>query len=86
MGTSWLRWLLCQKILLVDCLLFRGAYGNVSDPQATFPMSDIGSGKRKLIVVVQLSYTKEAGNQPVVYQEEGKYEPMSQTFKQFPIK
>jgi hypothetical protein len=26
MGTSWLRWLLCQKILLVDCLLFRGAY------------------------------------------------------------
>jgi transposase len=26
MGTSWLRWLLCQKILLMTCLLFRGAY------------------------------------------------------------
>jgi len=26
MGTSWLRWLLCQKILLVDCLRLGEAY------------------------------------------------------------
>jgi hypothetical protein len=30
MGTSWLRWLLCQKILLLDCLLFRGAYASIN--------------------------------------------------------
>jgi hypothetical protein len=69
-----------------EMVLGPGQGRNVSNPQATFPISDIGSGKRKLIAVVQLSYAKEAGNQPVVYQEKGKYEPMSQTFKQFPIK
>jgi hypothetical protein len=47
-----------------------GQWRNVSNPQATFPMSDIGSGRKKLIVVVQLIYAKEAGSQPVVYQEE----------------
>jgi hypothetical protein len=63
-----------------------GQWRNVSNPQATFPMSDIGSGKKKLIVVVQLIYAKEAGSQPVVYQEEWKYDPLSQTFKQSLIK
>ena len=63
-----------------------GQWRNVSNPQATFPISDIGSGKKKLIVVVQLIYAKEAGSQPVVYQEECKYDPLSQTFKQSPIK
>ena len=63
-----------------------GQWRNVSNPQATFPMSDIGSGKKKLIVVVQVSYAKIAGSQPVVYQEEWKYDPLSQTFNQSPIK
>lgn len=69
-----------------DMVLAPGQWRNVSNPQATFPMSDIGSGKKKLIVVVQLIYAKEAGSQPVVYQEEWKYDPLSQTFKQSPIK
>ena len=69
-----------------EMVLGPGQWRNVSNPQATFPMSDIGSGKKKLIVVVQLIYAKEAGSQPVVYQEEWKYDPLSQTFKQSPIK
>jgi hypothetical protein len=36
--------------------------------------------------VFQLIYAKETGSQPFVYQEEWKYDPLSQTFKQFPIK
>jgi hypothetical protein len=67
-------------------VLSPGQWRNVSNPQATFPMSDIGSGKKKLIVIVQLSYAKEAGSQPFVYQEEWEYDPRSQTFKQSPIK
>ena len=63
-----------------------GQWSNVSNPQATFPISDIGSGKKKLIVVARLTYAKEAGSQPFVYQEEWKYNPLSQTFKQSPIK
>jgi hypothetical protein len=69
-----------------EMVLGPGQWRNVSNPLATFPMSDIGSGKKKLIVVVQLSYAKEAGSQPFVYQEEWKYDPLSQTFKQSPIK
>ena len=69
-----------------EMVLGPGQWRNVSNPQATFPMSDIGSGKKKLIVIVQLSYAKEAGSQPFVYQEEWKYDPLSQTFKQSPIK
>jgi hypothetical protein len=69
-----------------EMVLGPGQWRNVSNPQATLPMSDIGSGKKKLIVVVQLIYAKEAGSQPVVYQEEWKYDPLSQTFKQSPIK
>lgn len=69
-----------------EMVLSPGQWRNVSNPQATFPMSDIGSGKKKLIVIVQLSYAKEAGSQPFVYQEEWKYDPLSQTFKQSPIK
>lgn len=69
-----------------DMVLSPGQWRNVSNPQATFPMSDIGSGKKKLIVLVQLSYAKEAGSQPIVYQEEWEYDPLSQTFKQSPIK
>jgi hypothetical protein len=69
-----------------DMVLSLGQWRNVSNPQATFPMSDIGSGKKKLIVIVQLNYAKEAGSQPFVYQEEWEYDPPSQTFKQSPIK
>ena len=69
-----------------EMVLGPGQWRNVSNPQAAFPMSDIGSGKKKLTVVVQLSYAKEAGSQPLVYQEEWKYDPLSQTFKQSPIK
>jgi hypothetical protein len=37
MGTSWLGWLLCQKVLLIDCLRFWGAYGQTrSSPARTF--------------------------------------------------
>ena len=69
-----------------EMVLSPGQWRNVSNPQATFPMSDIESGRKKLTVVVQLSYAKEAGSQPFVYQEEWKYDPRSQTFKQSPIK
>jgi hypothetical protein len=69
-----------------DMVLSPGQWRNVSNPQATFPMSDIGSGKKKLLVIVQLSYAKEAGSQPLVYQEEWEYDSLSQTFKQSPIK
>lgn len=69
-----------------EMVLSPGQWRNVSNPQATFPTSDIGSGKKKLIVIVQLSYAKEAGSQPFVYQEEWEYDPLSQTFKQSPIK
>jgi len=69
-----------------EMVLGPGQWRNVSNPQATFLISDIGSGKKKLIVVVQLIYAKEAGSQPVVYQEEWKYDPLSQTFKQSAIK
>src|SRR6185295_6639230 len=43
-----------------DMVLVPGEWRNVSNPQATFPMSDIGAGKKKLTVVVHLSYAKEA--------------------------
>lgn len=69
-----------------EMVLGPGQWRNVSNPQAAFPMSDIGSGKMKLTVVVQLSYAKEVGSQPFVYQEEWKYDPLSRTFKQAPIK
>jgi hypothetical protein len=69
-----------------EMVLAPGQWRNVSNPQAIFPMSDIESGKKKLIVVVQLIYAKEAGSDPVVYQEEWSYDPLSQTFKQSPIK
>jgi hypothetical protein len=59
-----------------------GQWRNVSNPQARFPMSAIGFGKKKLIVFVQVSYAKEAGSQHIVYQEEWAYDPLSQTFKQ----
>jgi len=69
-----------------DMVLGPGQWRNVSNPQATFPMSDIESGKKKVIVIVQLSYAKEAGSQPLVYQEEWEYNPLSQSFNQSPIK
>ena len=34
-GTSWLGWLVCQKVLLIDCLRFCGAYGGTSRPYQT---------------------------------------------------
>jgi hypothetical protein len=68
-----------------DMVLSPGQWRNVSNPQATFSLSDIGSGKKKLVVIVQLSYTKEAGSQPVAYQEEWEYDPLSHTFKQSPV-
>ena len=30
MGTSWLGWLVCQKILLLTCLHFGGAYDRMA--------------------------------------------------------
>jgi hypothetical protein len=69
-----------------EMVLGPGQWRNVSNPQATFPMSAIGSGKKKLIVFVQVSYAKEAGSQPIVYQEEWEYDPLSQTFKQATMK
>jgi len=69
-----------------EMVLSPGQWRNVSNPQATFPMSAIGSGKKKLIVFVQVSYAKEAGGQPIVYQEEWEYDPLSQTFKQSTMK
>lgn len=69
-----------------EMVLGPGQWRNVSNPQAIFPLSDIGPGKKTLTVVVQLSYAKEAGSQPFVYQEEWTYDPLSQTFKQSPIK
>jgi len=65
-----------------EMVLDPGQWRNVSNPQARFPMSAIGFGKKKLIVFVQVSYAKEAGTQPIVYQEEWAYDPPSQTFKQ----
>jgi hypothetical protein len=67
-----------------EMVLSPGQWRNVSNPQATFPLSDIGSGKKKLVVIIQLSYAKEAGGQRIVYQEEWEYDPGSQTFKQSP--
>ena len=69
-----------------EMVLDPGQWRNVSNPQAKFPMSAIGSGKKKLIVFVQVSYAKEAGSQPIVYQEEWVYDPLSQTFKQSTMK
>ena len=63
-----------------EMVLAPGQWRNVSNPQAIFPMSDIESGKKKVIVIVQLSYAKEAGSQPLVYQEEWEYNPLSQSF------
>jgi hypothetical protein len=65
-----------------EMVLDPGQWRNVSNPQARFPMSAIGFGKKKLIVFVQVSFAKEAGTQPIVYQEEWAYDPPSQTFKQ----
>jgi hypothetical protein len=65
-----------------EMVLDPGQWRNVSNPQARFPMSAIGFGKKKLIVFVQVSYAKEAGSQHIVYQEEWAYDPLSQTFKQ----
>jgi hypothetical protein len=69
-----------------DMVLSPGQWRNVSNPQATLPMPDIGSGKKKLLVIVHLSYAKEAGGEPLVYQEKWEYDPRSQTFKQSPRK
>lgn len=69
-----------------EMVLGPGQWRNVSNPQAAFPMSAIGSGKKKLIVFVQVSYAKEAGSQPIVYQEEWEYDPLSQAFKKATMK
>jgi hypothetical protein len=69
-----------------EMVLDPGQWRNVSNPQARFPMSAIGFGKKKLIVFVQVSYAKEAGTQPIVYQEEWVYDPPSQTFTQSTMK
>jgi hypothetical protein len=69
-----------------DIVLSPGQWRNVSNPEAIFPMSDIGPGKKKLRVIVQLIYAKETGSQPLVYREEWEYDPLSQTFKQSSIK
>ena len=65
-----------------DMVLSPGQWRNVSNPQAAFQISDIGPGKKKLFIIVQLSYSKEIGGQPVDYQEEWEYDPLSKTFKQ----
>lgn len=69
-----------------EMVLSPGQWRNVSNPQAAFSMSEIGSRKKKLIVIVQISYTKEAGSQPFVYQEQWEYDLGSQTFKHSPTK
>ena len=69
-----------------EMVLSPGQWRNVSNPQATFSMSDIGSRKKTLIVIVEISYAREAGGQPFVYQEQWEYDLGSQTFKQSPSK
>jgi hypothetical protein len=70
-----------------EMVLGPGQWRNVSNPLAVLPMSDIGSGKKKLTLVVQISYIKEeVGSQPFVYREEWKYDHLSKTFKVSPIK
>lgn len=70
-----------------EMVLGPGQWRNVSNPLAVLPMSDIGSGKKKLTIVVQISYVKEeAGSQPFVYREEWEYDHLSKTFKLSPIK
>ena len=69
-----------------EMVLSPGQWRNVSNPQATFPMADIGPGKKKLIIIVQVSYAKEAGSQPIVYQEQWEYDSLSQAFKKATMK
>jgi hypothetical protein len=69
-----------------DMVLGPGQWRNVSNPQATVPMSVIRSGRKKLTIVVQISYVIEVGQQPLVYREEWEYDPLSDTFKRSPVK
>lgn len=63
-----------------EMVLGPGQWRNVSNQQATLPMSDIGSGKKRLALVIQISYAHEAGSKPVVFQEEWGYNPSTHTF------
>lgn len=70
-----------------EMVLGPGQWRNVSNPLVILPMSDIGSGKKKLTIVVQISYVKEeAGSQPFAYREEWEYDYLSKTFKLSPKK
>ena len=63
-----------------DMVLGPGQWRNVSNPRVTLPMSEMGSGKKKLALVIQISYANEAGGKPIVFQEEWGYDPSTQTF------
>jgi hypothetical protein len=69
-----------------DMVLAPGQWRNVSNPQAPVPMSAIRSGKKKLTIVVQLSYVIEIGQPPLVYREEWDYDSLSDSFKRSPMK
>jgi hypothetical protein len=63
-----------------EMVLAPGQWRNVSNPRVTLPMSEMGSGKKKLALVIQISYANEAGGKPIVFQEEWGYDPSTQTF------
>lgn len=69
-----------------DMVLGPGQWRNVSNPKATVPISDLRSGKKKLNIVVQISYVIEVGQPPLVYREEWEYDSLSDSFKRSPIK
>lgn len=69
-----------------DMVLGPGQWRNVSNPQATVPMSAVRSGRKKLTIVVQISYVIEVRQPPLVYREEWEYDPLSDTFKRSPMK
>ncbi len=69
-----------------DMVLGPGQWRNVSNPQATVPLSTIQSGRKKLTIVVQVSYIIDVGQPPLVYREEWEYDPLSDTFKRSPVK
>jgi hypothetical protein len=69
-----------------DMVLAPGQWRNVSNPQAPVPMSAIRSGKKKLTIVVQLSYVIEIGQPPLVYREEWDYDSPFDSFKRSPMK
>jgi hypothetical protein len=55
MGTSWLGWLVCQNVLRLTCLLFRGAYATTLRQAKPAPIQTSSRKRRRSAKVMPVT-------------------------------